>query len=145
MPKFKTKLGDGFIELPFDVREEFGKARPPIRITINGYTYRSTVSVYGDKYFVPVRKSNQDAAGIKEGDSVAVTILADTDARTVKPPAPLAAALKKNPKAKAAWESLSFTNKKECADAIVQAKKEETRDRRLEKILKQLTEKSTKN
>src|SRR5262249_23153232 len=140
----KTKLDDGFVELTFDVKEEFGKARPPIRITINGYTYRSTVSVYGGKYFVPVRKSNQDAAGVKEGDIVAVSIVADTDARTVEAPKQLAEALKKRLKAKAAWESLSYTAKKERAEAIVGAKKPETRDRRLEKILKQLEGKRTK-
>ena len=61
---FKTKFEKGFVELPFNVKEHFGKARSPVRVTINGYTYRSTPSVYGGRYFIPVRKSNQKAAGI---------------------------------------------------------------------------------
>lgn len=139
---FKTKYETGLVELPFDVREHFGKARPPVRVTINGYTYRSTPSVYGGKYFVPVRKSNQDAAGIKLGDIVSVTIAADTDAREIEPPPELKAALAKNKAAKARWDKLAYTTKKEHALAISDAKKPETRDRRLQKILNDLSTKT---
>src|SRR5277367_4681674 len=120
---FKTKFENGFVEIPFDVRKHFGKARPPVRMTINGYTYRSTPCVYGGKYFVPVRMSNQQAAGVKPGDIVSVTIAADTDVREIEPPPELAAALRKNAAAKARWEKLSYTTKKEHAIAILEAKK----------------------
>lgn len=139
---FKTPLGDGFIELPFDVKQEFGQARPPIKISINGFSYRSTVSVYGGKYFVPVRKDRQEAAGVKQGDVVKVTIAPDTEVRDVEAPPDLKAAFKKNAAAKAAWERLSFTHKKEHAEALLGAKKPETRARRLEKTLEMLVPKA---
>lgn len=139
---FKTKYETGMIELPFDVREHFGKARPPVRVTINGYTYRSTPCVYGGKYFIPVRMSNQKAAGIEPDDIVSVTIAADIDTREVEPPPELLAAFKKNAAAKARWEKLSYTTKKEHALAITEAKKLETRERRLQKILNDLTAKT---
>jgi Bacteriocin-protection, YdeI or OmpD-Associated/Domain of unknown function (DUF1905) len=139
---FKTKYEKGMVELPFDVKKHFGKARPPVRVTINGYTYRSTPSVYGGKYFIPVRKSNEEAAGIRPEEIVSVTIAADTDIREVEPPRDLLAALKKNATAKARWEKLSYTAKKEHALALTEAKKPETRERRLEKILKDLSGKT---
>jgi hypothetical protein len=132
---FKTVLEKGFVELPFDVRKEFGKARPPVKVTISGHTYRSTVCVYGGKYFIPVRKSNQEAAGVKPGDICKVTIAPDTEVRDVDPPPELKAALAKNPSAKARWDKLSFSHKKEHAQALLDAKKPETRARRLHKTL----------
>ena len=90
---FKAKYETGMIAIPFDVKEHFGKARPPVRVTINGYTYRSTPCVYGGKYFIPVRKSNQQAAGIKPEEIVSVTIAADTEVREVEAPPDLKAAL----------------------------------------------------
>jgi hypothetical protein len=130
----------GLVELPFDVKEHFGKARPPVRVTINGYTYRSTPCVYGGKYFIPVRKSNQEAAGIKPEEIISVTISLDADVRDIEPPPDLLAVLKKNAPAKARWEKLAYTTKKEHALALTEAKKPETRERRLEKIVKALSE-----
>jgi|SRR5579884_2849240 len=139
--EFRTKFEDGFIALPFDVREEFGRARPPVKVSINGYSYRSTVSVYEGKYFIPVRKSNQEAAGIKSGDTVRASLALDEDARTIDPPPDLDAALKKSSPLKSSWDKLSFTFKKEYVEALLQAKKAETRTRRLQKILAELTAK----
>ena len=136
--RFKTKLEAGFVALPFDVRHEFGSARPPVKVSINGYSYRSTVSVYGGEYFIPVRKSNQEAAGIKLGDTMVVAIALDTEIRTVTPPPELQAAFAKSMKVQANWQRLSYTAQKEHADAVLQAKKEETRMRRVDKILSQL-------
>ena len=139
---FKVKLGEGFVELPFDVRKEFGKARPPVNVSINGYTYRSTVAVYGQKYFVPVRRDRREAAGAKVGDIVNVRIALDTKPRRVEPPPDLKAALKKNAAAKAVWERLSYTHKREFAEVILQAKKPETRARRVQKTLAELIAKA---
>ena len=130
---FKTKLGSGFIELPLDVRKEFGKARAPVKVSINGYRYRSTMAVYGGRYYVPVRRERREAAGVEAGDVVRVTIAPDTD---------LAAALAKNDLARAQWENLSYTPKKEYAEAILQAKKPETRARRIQNVLKDLSAKT---
>ena len=139
---FKVKLGEGFVELPFDVRKEFGKARRPVNVSINGYTYRSTIAVYGEKYFVPVRRDRREAAGAKVGDVVRVRIALDTQPRRVEPPPDLKAALKKNAAAKAMWERLSYTHKREFAEVILQAKKPETRARRVQKTLAELRAKA---
>lgn len=139
---FKVKLGKGFVELPFDVKKEFGKPRPPVKISINGLTYRSTVAVYSGKYYVPVRKDRQEAAGVKPGDIVKVTILPDTEVRSIEPPPELAAALAKNDPARAQWEKLSYTHQREHAEEILAAKKSETRARRVQRILEKLTAKT---
>jgi len=144
--KFRAKLGaEGhalFFEVPFDVKQEFGKARPPVKVTINGYSYRSTVSVYGGRYYLPVRQERREAAGLKAGDIIEVTVALDTEPRTVTPPPELSAAFKKNEAAKERWEKLSYTHKKEHAQAILQARKPETRARRVEKTLEMLAAKA---
>lgn len=125
------------IEVPFDVRAEFGRARPPVVVTINGYTYRSTISVYGGKYYIPVRKSNREAAGLKLEDTVTASIALDTQQRTVDPPPDLKSALKKS-RLESDWEKLSYTRRKEFVDVLLAAKKPETRARRVEKVLTEL-------
>ncbi len=139
---FKAKLGSGFVELPFDVKKEFGKARPPVRVSINGYSYRSTIAVYGGKYYVPIRRERRAAAGVQAGDILEVTIVLDTEVRRVEPPPELSAALAKNGPARTQWERLSYTHKREHAEAILQAKKSETRARRVQKILEKLAAKT---
>jgi hypothetical protein len=143
---FHAKLGaEGhalFFEVPFDVKKEFGKARPPVKVSVNGYTYRSTISVYGGKYYLPVRSERREEAGLKSGDIIKVKVALDTEIRVVQPPPELSAAFKKNAAAKARWETLSYTCKKEHADAILQAKKPETRARRVEKALAMLAAKA---
>jgi len=106
-------------------------------VSINGYTYRSTVSVYGGKYFIPVRKSNQDAARIRPGDSVQASIALDEDPRTIDPPADLWRALTDS-RLTADWEMLSYTQQKEFANVLLAAKKPETRARRVEKVLAEI-------
>jgi regulator of protease activity HflC (stomatin/prohibitin superfamily) len=143
---FHAKLGaEGhalFFEVPLDVKKEFGKARPAVKVSINGYNYRSTVSVYGGKYYVPVRREHREEAGLKAGDIIKVTVALDTEVRTIKPPSELASAFKKNVAARERWERLSYTHKKEHADAILQAKRPETRARRIEKTLAMLAAKA---
>src|SRR5215472_18575541 len=143
---FHARLGaEGralFFEVPFDVKKEFGKARPPVKVSVNGHTYRSTVSVYGGKYYLPVRSERRDAAGLKHGDIIRVTVALDTAARTVQPPPELSAAFAKNSAAKAQWQKLSYTHKKEHANAIREAKKPETRARRVQKTLQMLAAKA---
>lgn len=126
------------IEVPFDVKAFFGKARPPVVADVNGYELRTTLVVYGGKTFVGLRSSHVEASGLKVGQRVQVTLALDTEERTVEVPKDLAAALKKDKKAAAAWEKLSFTHRKEHADAILGAKKPETRARRIEKALAML-------
>ena len=133
--------GSLFIEVPFDVKAAFGKARPPIKVTVNGHTYRSTIAVYAGRSFIPVRKSNRDAAGVAVGDVVAVTIQADDAPRTVEPPPALAKALAKNARARAAWAKLSFSHQREHADHVAGAKQPETVARRVKKTIETLVAK----
>jgi hypothetical protein len=87
--RFKAKLGSTgpgslFIEVPFDVKAAFGKARPPVVVVINKHSYRSTIAVYGGRSYVPVRKSNRDAAGVQVGDLVDVSLDLDRETRAAR-------------------------------------------------------------
>ena len=91
--KFQCRIDTGeresatFICIPFDVKKVFGKARVPVKLTINQFTYRTTICVMGGKYCVPLRKSNREGAGVKAGDIVQVTVAPDEELRIVKVPA----------------------------------------------------------
>lgn len=124
-----------FLALPFDVKDVFGRARPPVIVRVGDHTYPSTVAVYDGKSYVPVRKSHREAANVKVGDEVDVVVTLDTSERKVARPADLEAALRAASGAKAAWDGLSFSHQKEHVDAIEQAKKPETRARRIEKAV----------
>lgn len=146
MIEFKAKLeldptGSGtFIRVPDDAREKLGlRGRPKINAVIAGHPYRGSLMPMGDGTFcLGVLKSIQEVAGVKRGDTIAVTLELDTAPRTVEPPAELATALARDSKAAAAWERLSFTNKKEMALSITEAKKPETRSRRLSAAIQRL-------
>ena len=141
--KFRATLGSDagalFVEVPFNVKEEFGRARPAVKVSVNGHRYRSRISVYGGKYYLPVRKEHREAAGVTAGDGVEVTLAPDTEVRKVEPPSDLARVLARNGRARAQWERLSYTCKKEYVEAILKAKKPETRARRTQKTLEKLT------
>jgi hypothetical protein len=141
--KFKATLGTEdagslFFELPFDPREVFGAARAKLKVTLNRHTYRSTVAVYGGRFYIPVSKPNRDGAGVAVGDVVNVVLELDTGPRVVEVPAPLAKALEKNRAAKAAWGKLSYSHQKEHADAIAGAKRAETVEARVKKAIAML-------
>jgi hypothetical protein len=124
------------IAAPVDVREFFGtRARVPVRGTINGYPFRSSLSPYGGRHLMPVNKELRAGAEVDAGDMVEVVMERDEEERTVEAPPPLRKVLGKNKTAQANWEKLSFTHKKEMARAIVEAKQEETRARRLAKVV----------
>jgi len=124
------------IDPPVDVPEFFGtRARVPVRGTINGYPYRSSLSPCGGRHMMPVNKVLCVGAGVRPGDMVDVVMERDLEERTVEAPTVLKKALAKNKTAQANWERHSFTHKKEMAAAIVGAKQEETRARRLGKIM----------
>lgn len=127
-----------FIELPFDVKAVYGKARPPVVVTVNGYAFRSTPAVYGGRWFIPLRASNRVAAGVTAGDEVDVTIALDTEPRDVEPPADLASELARDDWARAAWDKLSYSRQKELVVSLTEAKTEQTRARRLQKALETL-------
>lgn len=137
--RFKAKLGTEdagslFFEVPFDPKVAFGATRARVKVTLNGHVYRSTVAVYGGRFYIPVRKSNRDAAGVAVGEVVSVSLELDTEPRVVEVPAPLAKALGKNKRAKAAWEKLSYSHQKH-ADWIAGAKRAETVETRVKKAI----------
>jgi len=130
------------ITIPFDVQKVFGtRGRVPVRGTINGYPYRSSIFTMGGEPFMVVNKQMRAGAGVKAGDIVSVVMERDDEPRTIEPPADLARALKANREAKAGWDKLSYTHRKEIALAIEDAKKPETRARRIDKAIAELTAK----
>ena len=82
---FKTKIvREGsmcFIPLTFDPKAVFGKVRAPVKVTLNGYTYRSTIAAMGGPACVPLRKSNREAAGLKGDETIEVQLELDTEKR----------------------------------------------------------------
>jgi hypothetical protein len=119
-----------FIPVTFDPKAVFGKVRAPVRVTLNGYTYRSTIASMGDGPCIPLRRSNREAAGLEGGETLNVTLELD-DKREVKPPADFVKALKAAPPAWDRWGDLSYSHQREYVEAIVEAKKPETRVRRI--------------
>lgn len=129
----KTATG---IEVPAEIVESLGAGkRPPVQVTINGHTYRSTIAVMGGRFMVGVSAEHRAAAGVKGGDTIQVTIGLDTAPRTVTLPKDFAAALKKNKPAQQFFDSLSYSNQLQHVLSVEQAKTEETRLRRIEKAI----------
>jgi hypothetical protein len=142
--RFETVLqteGPGtFVEVPFDVPALFGRARPALRVTINGYRYRSTVAVYGGRYYLPVNRAVREGAGVAPGDLVVVELEPDREPREVQVPEDLAAALSGDPAATDAFGRLSYTHRRELVEWVVEAKRPATRRRRVEQALARLRE-----
>jgi hypothetical protein len=109
--------------------------RPPVRVTIGAYTYRTTIAVMGDAYMVGVNADNRAAAGVKGGDEVDVEIELDTAPRTIDVPQDLAAALDAEPAARQTFDALSNSNKSWHVLQVLGAKADETRQRRIAKSI----------
>ena len=121
---------------PVDVAEMFGtRGRVPIRGTINGFPFRSSLMPCGGPHRMPVNQALCRGAGAKPGDRVEVVPERDDEVRTVEPPAELKKELTKRKRAQQRWEKLAFTHKKEMANCILEAKQEETKKRRLAKVM----------
>ena len=132
------KTATGF-EVPEKSVEALGRGkRPPVKVTINGYTYRSTVAVMGGKFMIGVAAEHREKGGLAAGDKLNVTLELDTAKREVDVPPDLAKFLAKDKKAKSFFDSLSFTNRREMTESIAGAKREETRQRRLEAAIAKL-------
>ncbi len=117
-----------------------GKKKPPVIVTINGFTYRSTVAAYGAVYMLPLSQERRAAAGVAPNDVVEVTLELDTEPRTVEVPDDLAAALAAKRGARAAFDALAYSTRKEHVRQVVEAKAQETRERRIARIVAQLSE-----
>jgi hypothetical protein len=113
--------------------------RPKVKVSLNGYTYRSTVAAYGDVFMLPLSKEHRDAAGVKAGDEVEVMLELDTEPRTVEVPDDLAMALEEGG-VTAVFDALAPSKRKEHVRQVTSAKAEETRQRRIAKIVTTLSE-----
>ena len=140
--KFKTKLeGMEGMEVaamrpPFDVPTTFGtKGRVPVRGTVNGFPFRSSLCNMGDGHFMVVNGEMRAGAKCKAGDTVDVVLQRDREDRVVEVPDYIKKHLASSKAAQATWDSLSFTHKKEWVRAIQEAKKEETRQARMQKMM----------
>jgi hypothetical protein len=129
-----------FIEVPRELNETLGlKGRPKIQAVIAGHPYRGSLMPMGDGTFcLGVLKSIQAAAGVKRGDSITVELDLDTAPRLIEPPSELADLIARDKTAAATWDKLSYTNKKEMALSITEARKPETKERRLAEAIKKL-------
>ena len=125
-----TLVDEGAIPIDFDQRAVFGQARPPVVVTLGSHSYRSTIAIMGGATFVPLRKSNREAAGVEGGQTIEVTLTLDTAPRTVDVPQALAEALDAAG-ARDGWDRLSYTMQREHSEAIESAKRPETREKRI--------------
>ena len=132
------------IPLPFDPKAIFGRARVPVKVTLNGYTYRSTIAIMGGQALIPLRKSNREAAGLEGTETLNVRLDVDTETREIKPPADLAKALHAAPPAWDRWQELSYSHQREYAESVTEAKKPETRARRIEAAVKSIAARPAK-
>jgi hypothetical protein len=144
--KFRTTLLQGGktatgIKIPDEIVEQLGAGkRPPVLVTINGYTYRNTIAVMGGAYMVGVSAEHRVGAKVAGGDTIDVTLALDTAPRTVEVPADLQKALDKSAAAKKKFETLSYSKKQWLVLPVKDAKTEETRQRRIEKAITLLKE-----
>jgi bacteriocin resistance YdeI/OmpD-like protein/uncharacterized protein DUF1905 len=137
-PAGKTATG---FQVPDDVVTALGAGRrPPVRVTIGGHTYRSTVASMGGRFMVGVSAQNRTAAAVAAGDEVDVDLELDTEPREVDVPEDLAAALDGEPEARRFFDGLSYSRKQWFVLRIEQAKKAETRRRRLDETVTMLRE-----
>ncbi|MEO7767144.1 MAG: YdeI/OmpD-associated family protein [Ferruginibacter sp.] len=144
--KFKTTLLEAGktatgIKVPAEIVESFGAGKkPPVRITINDYSYQNTIAVMGGAYMVGVSAEHRKGAGVAGGDEIEVTIELDTEPRHVEVSPEFEKALRKSPSAKKTFDALSNSKKKAIVIPIKDAKTDETRDRRIDKAIGLLKE-----
>ena len=117
--------------VPFDLEEAFGRARPPVRVAIRGHEWRTTPGVYGGVGHIVVNRTVKAATGVDAGERVEVTMALDTEPREVEVPADLHEALARDRDAAQAFEGMSFTHRREYVEWIEEAKRPETRARRV--------------
>ena len=124
------------ISVPPDVVAALGAGKkPPVRVTIAGHTYRTTIAPRGERYLIPVSAENRAAAGVAAGDEVDVEVALDSAPRVVVVPDDLARALDGEPAARARFDALSYSAKQRHVLPIEQAKTPETRARRVAKAM----------
>jgi hypothetical protein len=131
--------GGAFVEIPFDVEKAFSSKKPKVKALIEGVPYRGTLVRMGTEcHLLLILKSIREQVGRTFGDEVRVSVELDVEERVVTVPLELKRAFKSDKEAKAAFERLSYTHKKEFVTWIEQAKREETRARRVARTVEML-------
>ncbi len=134
----KTATG---INVPAEIVESLGPSkRPPVRVTINGHTYRSSVALMGGDFMLGVSAENREATGVHAGDEVEIDIELDTEPRAVTVPPDFADALDRDADARRFFDGLSYSNKRRLVLSIEGTKSAETRQRRIAKAVTMLNE-----
>ena len=131
--------GGAFVEVPFDVEKAFGAKKPKVKASFDGVPYRGILARMGTDYHILIiLKSIREQIGKTFGDKVKITVELDTEPRVIEVPKDLAKELKKHKEAKAFFDKLSYTHKREYVMWINEAKKEETRQNRIVKTIEML-------
>jgi hypothetical protein len=134
--------GGAFVRIPFNVEESFGKKRVPVKATIDGQPYRGMLMRMGEPYHIlGILKEIRQKIGKDFGDEVQVALEEDLEPRTVEIPPDFQQALDEAPVARAAFEKISYTHRKEYVNAILDARREETRRSRIAKTIEMLKSK----
>lgn len=131
--------GGAYVKIPFDVEEAFGSKRPKVKAVIEGIPYRSTLMRMGSEHHIlGILKAIRTQLGKDFGDTIEVTLEADTEPRVIEIPKDLMRELKKDKEAKDFFDKLSYTHQKEYVTWITEAKKEKTRQSRVIKTVDML-------
>ena len=141
--KFTTTIfldgnNTGIVVPPEAVEQLAGGKRPAVHVTVAGFSYRSTVSPMGGKFLIPLSAARRAEAGLKGGETVDVELSLDTTPRAVEMPADFATRLEAEPKAKAFFDTLSYSNQLRHVLSITDAKTDETRQKRIAKAVETL-------
>jgi hypothetical protein len=135
---FTATLEERWVVVPLDAKARWGEARPPVAGTLNGVPFRGRLAVYGGETVLGFTKAFRAEVGVSVGDTVELVLDRDEAPREVEVPAALQAALDADPDARARYEKLAFTHRREFAEWVAEAKRDETRDRRVAKTLEML-------
>ena len=133
--------GGAFVEVPFDVEKAFGSKKPKVKALIEGVPYRGTLVRMGsENHILIILKGIREQIGKTFGDEIQVSVESDAEPRVVEAPSDFAKALKQEKSALAYFKSLSYSHQREYVKHIMEAKREETRTKRIDRtieILKQ--------
>jgi hypothetical protein len=128
------------VVVPEEVVTALGAGKkPPVQVTLNGYTYRSSIASMGGRFLIALSKEHRTQAGVAGGEELEVEVVVDDQPRVVVPPPDLAAALAASPDAKGAFDALSYSRQKAHVTSVEGAKTAETRQRRIAKAVADLT------
>lgn len=145
MPTFRTELflagktATGLV-VPPEIVDELGSGkRPKVRVTLNSYTYRSTVAPMDGKFYIPVSAENREGAGVTAGEILEVILELDSDVREVEIPEVLVPVFSEHPQVLETFKTLSYSRQKEYVVTILAAKTPPTQQKRIQKMIDDLS------